>query len=236
MQEQGGRGSRAGALLLVVRSESRAGQRTDACCRAESSVVVSRLTPMTGSCRLDGARGGHCVVLGQSRPSARPLPVRYSAGAAAARANGLPSESRHTAHRSPGWMTDPPSARTRSSVVDRSATVKYGREAVSPGPGPRSWTPRRRLSVSVCHPDPAAAGRGVRSTPRTPCQNRRARSASSAGNSMSRAGMGPSMATGDRGAGKNPGAPSGRRAVRSRSRAAGLALVAELVRRSRLVQ
>jgi hypothetical protein len=100
-------------------------------------------------------------------------PSCYSTGAsAAARANGLPSESRHTAHRLPGWTTEPPSARTRSSVVDRSETVKYGREAVSPGPRPRWWTPRRRLSVLVCHPDPAAAGRGVRATPRTPFQNR----------------------------------------------------------------
>jgi hypothetical protein len=86
-------------------------------------------------------------------------------------------------------MTEPPSSRTRSSVLGRSATVKYGREAVSPGPGPRSWTPRRRLSVSACHPDPAAAGRGESATPRTPCQNRSARSGSSAGNSMSGAGI-----------------------------------------------
>jgi 5-methylcytosine-specific restriction enzyme B len=54
---------------------------------------------------------------------------------AAANAKGLPSESRQTAQRSPGWMTEPPSSWTRSSVVARSATVKYGREAVSPGPG-----------------------------------------------------------------------------------------------------
>jgi hypothetical protein len=123
----------------------------------------------------------------------------YSAIAeAAASANGLPSESRHTAHRSPGWMIEPPSSRTRSSVPGRSETVKYAREAVSPGPGPRAWTPRRRLSASACHPDPAAAGRGERATPRTPCQNRSARSGSSAGNSMSGAGIDPSMAAGDR--------------------------------------
>jgi hypothetical protein len=53
--------------------------------------------------------------------------------------------------------------------------------------------PRRRLSVSACHPDPAAAGRGERATPRTPCQNRSARSGSSAGNSMSGAGIDASM-------------------------------------------
>lgn len=46
------------------------------------------------------------------------------AAGAAASANGLPSESRHTAQRSPGWMIEPPSSRTRSSVVARSATVK----------------------------------------------------------------------------------------------------------------
>ncbi len=43
---------------------------------------------------------------------------------AAASANGLPSESRHTAQRSPGWITEPPSSPTRSSVASRSATVK----------------------------------------------------------------------------------------------------------------
>jgi hypothetical protein len=43
---------------------------------------------------------------------------------AAASANGLPSESRQTAHRSPGWMTEPPSSRTRSSDAGRSLTVK----------------------------------------------------------------------------------------------------------------
>ena len=40
-----------------------------------------------------------------------------------------------------------------------SLTVKYGRETVSPGPGPRSWIPRRRPSVSVSQPEPASAGR-----------------------------------------------------------------------------
>jgi hypothetical protein len=142
--------------------------------------------------------------------------LRYSPIAdAAASANGLPSESRHTAHRSPGWTSEPPSSRTRSSVPGRSATVKYGREAVSPGPGPRSWTPKRRLSVSACHPDPAAAGRGERATPRTPCQNRSARSASSAGNSMSGAGIDASMAGGS--------CSLGRCAKGGRSRGAGAA-------------
>jgi hypothetical protein len=49
----------------------------------------------------------------------------YSASAAAS-AKGLPSESRHTAHRSPGWMIEPPSSRTRSSAVARSATLIPG--------------------------------------------------------------------------------------------------------------
>jgi hypothetical protein len=74
--------------------------------------------------------------------------VVYSAHAGAGvSANGLPPDSRDTAQRSPGWMTDPPSSRTRWSVAGRSSTVKYGREAVSPGPGPRQWIPSRRSPV-----------------------------------------------------------------------------------------
>jgi hypothetical protein len=38
------------------------------------------------------------------------------------RPNGLPSGSRQTAHRSPGWMTSPPFALTRSSADSRSGT------------------------------------------------------------------------------------------------------------------
>src|SRR5919199_675512 len=55
---------------------------------------------------------------------------RASVTPAAASANGLPSESRHTAQRSPGWMTEPPNSRVRSSAAGRSATVKYGSDAV----------------------------------------------------------------------------------------------------------
>ena len=50
------------------------------------------------------------------------LPAFYSA--AAARANGLPSESRQIAQRSPGWTIDPPSSRTRSRAVAMSSTVR----------------------------------------------------------------------------------------------------------------
>ncbi len=57
---------------------------------------------------------------------------------ATARPNGLPSESRQIDHRSPGWIVLPPSAATFSSAAAISATVKYGSEAVSPGPAPRS--------------------------------------------------------------------------------------------------
>jgi hypothetical protein len=45
---RGQAGSHAG-LLLLVHCGSRTGDRTDACSRAEASVVVSRLTPMTGT-------------------------------------------------------------------------------------------------------------------------------------------------------------------------------------------
>ena len=58
----------------------------------------------------------------------------YSGAGAAASANGLPSESRQTAHRSPGWMIEPPSSRTRSSVVARSAT-EVGQGSGVAGPG-----------------------------------------------------------------------------------------------------
>jgi hypothetical protein len=76
-------------------------------------------------------------------------------------------------------------------ICGRCSALGYGDAAegvVGGALGPRSWTPRRRPSLSVCHPDPAAAGRGERVMPRTPCQNRRARSGSSAGNSISGAG------------------------------------------------
>ena len=56
------------------------------------------------------------------------------------------------------------------------------------GPGPRAWTPRRRPSASASQPEPARR-RGESSTPSTPCQNCRARAGSSAGNSISGAGM-----------------------------------------------
>lgn len=45
-------------------------------------------------------------------------------GREVARANGLPSESRQIAHRSPGWMTEPPRSRMRRSAAGRSSTVK----------------------------------------------------------------------------------------------------------------
>jgi hypothetical protein len=78
------------------------------------------------------------------------------------------------ARRSPGWMTESPSAQTRSTVADRSATVKYGREAVSPGPvqvmdpeaqvvgvglPPRSHGggPRRELDPEDSVPEPQGA-------------------------------------------------------------------------------
>ncbi len=51
-------------------------------------------------------------------------PPDQGSGVRAASANGLPSESRQTAQRSPGWTTEPPSAPTRSIAAGRSATVK----------------------------------------------------------------------------------------------------------------
>ena len=65
---------------------------------------------------------------------------------------------------------------------------------MSPGPDPRWWTPRRRPSCSISQPEPASAGLGTSFAPSTPCQKRRARPASSAGNSISGAGIGPEYA------------------------------------------
>src|SRR5579862_4433153 len=46
----------------------------------------------------------------------------------AASPKGLPSESRQTAQRAPGWITSPPSSFTCCSAASRSSTSKYGRE------------------------------------------------------------------------------------------------------------
>jgi len=40
------------------------------------------------------------------------------------RPKGLPSESRHTAQRSPGWVTSPPAERTRAGGAGRSSTAR----------------------------------------------------------------------------------------------------------------
>ena len=74
----------------------------------------------------------------------------------------------------------------RSSVGRRDGEV--GEEAVSPGPGPRSWIPSRRPSASASHPDPASAALGEDGCPDDSPRPRRARSGSSAGNSIRRGG------------------------------------------------
>jgi hypothetical protein len=104
-----------------------------------------------------------------------------------AKANGLPSESRQIAHTSPGCTTAPPLALTRSSVATRSSTAKYGSENESPGPRPRTCTPTAGAPVCVCQPSPSPSRRGSSSRPNTPDQKRRARSGSSAGNSIKEA-------------------------------------------------
>ena len=83
-------------------------------------------------------RGSCCPSVGGS--------YRESWGSAAS-ANGLPSESRQTAHRSPGWMTDPPSSRTRSrdarQVVDR----EVGEGGGIAGPRPTLMDPEAKAVV-----------------------------------------------------------------------------------------
>jgi hypothetical protein len=102
--------------------------------------------------------------------------------------NGLPSVSRHTLHRSPGWMTSPPSSLTRFSAASMSGTEKYGSDTRSPGPVPLGWRPRSEPPSWVCQPSPSPSRRPSSSTSKTPFQNRRARAGSSAGNSTSRIG------------------------------------------------
>src|SRR4051794_39269199 len=73
----------------------------------------------------------------------------------AASANGLPSESRHTAHRSPGWMTEPPRSRTRWSAAGRSATGEVRKRRGVAGARPAS-----------VEPEAEAVGLGLPSRPR----------------------------------------------------------------------
>jgi hypothetical protein len=101
---------------------------------------------------------------------------------------GLPSVSRQMLHRSPGWMTSPPSERTRCRAEDMSATEKYGSDTRSPGPVPRGWRPIAEPCPRVCHPSPSPSTRPSSSTFKSPPQNPRARAGSSAGNSTSRSG------------------------------------------------
>lgn len=110
--------------------------------------------------------------------------VSHGVSCCRASPNGLPSVSLQIAHASPGWITVPPSSRTRSTVSEMSATTKYGRLKESPGPRPRSWMPTAGVAAWVCQPLPSAAARASSSTPRSAPQKRRARAGSSAGNSI----------------------------------------------------
>ena len=123
--------------------------------------------------------------LQQRRRRADPLPTYVRSMASP---NGLPSVSRQMLHRSPGWMTSPPSSRTRFSAASMSGTEKYGRDTRSPGPDPLGWRPRAEPPPWVCQPSPSPSRRPSSSTSKTPFQNRRARAGSSAGNSTNRSG------------------------------------------------
>ncbi len=90
---------------------------------SQSSRAVGQVMTVNGA----EAPGSRAQRRGQSPDTASP--------------NGVPSQSRHTDQASPGWITLPPNARTRSSASAMSGTAKYGSAAVSPGPGPRAWIP-----------------------------------------------------------------------------------------------
>jgi hypothetical protein len=139
----------------------------------------------------------------------------------AARPNGLPSESRQIAQRSPGWTTLPPSSTTRSSACARSGTRKYGSEKRSPGPRPRSCSPSDGRAAWVCKPWPSPSLRSSSETSSSLSQKRRARARSSAGNSISSSGMGvdhtASRHVGLLGSGSRSGSP--KRFEQTRARA-----------------
>ena len=50
--------------------------------------------------------------------------AKAPASAVGGQAKGLPSESRQTDQRSPGWITEPPKDLTRSSAASMSSTVR----------------------------------------------------------------------------------------------------------------
>ena len=98
--------------------------------------------------------------------------------------NGLPSVSRRTLHRSPGWMTSPPSSRTRFSAASMSGTEKYGSDTRSPGPVPLGWRPTAEPPPWVCQ-----LHLHLRGGPRAPRPRLRSRTAEPGlGNSTSRSG------------------------------------------------
>lgn len=122
-RDRGARDARAAKAEVVPASGPAAGprgRRREA--RSRARPHASTLMMLSSSPASESPEAGRrsSAALREQRPCRcySPVPV------AAASANGLPSESRHTAHRSPGWMIVPPSSRTRSTVVARSATVK----------------------------------------------------------------------------------------------------------------
>ena len=131
-----------------------------ACPRARSRRRAGARLPL----ELDGARA-------RAAPAARP--------------KGVPSESRHTDHASPGWMTEPPSAATRSSAAAMSATAKYGQRGGVPRAAAALVDADRGRGPVRLAAGPLAGGPLVVSgAPRRPSQKRWARPRSSAGNSM----------------------------------------------------
>ena len=111
-----------------------------------------------------------------------PLGLGTAGGEAEGRALGV------AAHRPRRARMDRPSrraSRPARAPQAMSSTAKYGSDAVSPGPRPRSWTPTAGAVPCVWRPDPSPAARSSSGAPRRPSQKRCARPRSSAGNSMS---------------------------------------------------
>ena len=96
--------------------------------------------------------------------------------------NGLPSESLQTAGALPTWTTLPPSA---FDLLERLGQIIYGEVGQGEGVA-RPATPRMDLTGGVaecvCQPSPSFLGSS--GVPSRAAQKRRARSGSSAGNSI----------------------------------------------------
>jgi hypothetical protein len=164
-----------GRSLPAHAGRTRRGSRTPSAAGPErglQSVAAVAWHPLPVRARSDSLRRGGGLRLASERVLRQPKRASLRVPAdrpRLARVDDAPTERLDTLQR---WAT--------------SLTTTYGREKESPGPGPRTWTPTAGTPECVCQPSPS--WRAPSSTPSSSAQKRRARSGSSAGNSMSDSG------------------------------------------------